>query len=99
VELADANHHPFTLAKLISALRLVAWFCWLCGLIAAIAAGWQAYDRETVRTTWAELSRHVVLGIRLQLTLLFGVVGTLFFGGGLWRAGVQQRRDASSGGA
>jgi hypothetical protein len=36
---------------------------------------------------------------RLQLTLLFGVVGTLFFGGGLWRAGVQQRRDASSGGA
>jgi hypothetical protein len=187
---------PFTLAKLIGALRLVAWFCWLCGLIAAIAAGWQAYDRETVRTTWAQATAEVVqcraverssskrrfdlwtlselprntylvcayrytalgraytaearshstdkaplvaamhawvtehppgqpqsvyydpadpqsisLGDadagyepdtperRLQLTLLFGVVGTLFFGGGLWLTAVQQRRDASSGGA
>jgi hypothetical protein len=42
----------FTLAKGIGAARLVAWFFGLCALLAALAAGWQAYERDTIRRDW-----------------------------------------------
>ena len=47
---------PFTLAKGIGVLRLMALFFWLCALL---AAGWQAYDRDTVRRTWPETEAEV----------------------------------------
>jgi uncharacterized protein DUF3592 len=51
---------PFTLDKAIGILRLFALFFWLCALLAAIAAGWQAYDRDTVRRTWPQADAEVV---------------------------------------
>lgn len=51
---------PFTLDKAIGMVRLFALFFWLCALLAAIAAGWQAYDRDTVRRTWRQADAEVV---------------------------------------
>ena len=50
----------FTMAKAIGLLKLMAWFCWLLAAIAAVAAGWQAYDRGTVRDTWPEMDAKVL---------------------------------------
>lgn len=51
---------PFTMEKGIGVLRLLALFCWLCALLAALAAGWQAYDRDTVSRTWPQVDAEVV---------------------------------------
>ncbi|HKW55383.1 MAG TPA: DUF3592 domain-containing protein [Stellaceae bacterium] len=50
---------PFTLAKGIGVTRLVALFLWLCALLAALAAGWQAYDRDTIRRDWPVVDARV----------------------------------------
>jgi hypothetical protein len=50
---------PFTLAKGIGVARLFALFFWLCALLATLAAGWQAYDRDTIRRDWPVVDAHV----------------------------------------
>ena len=51
---------PFTLAKAAGVLRLFAAFTWLCALLAAGAAGWEAYERHVVNTAWPEVEAQVV---------------------------------------
>jgi hypothetical protein len=41
-------------------VRLFAAFLWLCAALAAIAAGWQAYDRHVVSTAWPQVDAEVV---------------------------------------
>ena len=51
---------PFTTAKAAGVLRLLALFFWLCASLAAVAAGWQAYERDTIRQSWAQTNAEVV---------------------------------------
>ena len=41
-------------------VRLLAAFFWLCAILAAVAAGWQAYDRSVVNETWPRIDAEVV---------------------------------------
>ena len=51
---------PFTLARAVGLTRLFALFLWLCALLAALAAGWQAYERDTIRRSWPVADADVV---------------------------------------
>jgi hypothetical protein len=51
---------PFTLAKAVAMFRLLAAFTWLCGLIAAGAAAWGAWERHVVSTAWPEVEAQTV---------------------------------------
>src|SRR5690348_4485633 len=51
---------PFTLAKAVAMLRLLALFTWLCGLLAAGAAGWGAWERHVIGTAWPEVAAQTV---------------------------------------
>src|SRR6185437_6623107 len=51
---------PFTLAKAVGLMRLLAAFMWLCGLIAAGAAAWAAWERHVVSTAWPEVEAQTV---------------------------------------
>ena len=51
---------PFTLAKAVGVLRLFAVFTWLCGLLAAGAAGWGAWERHVIGTAWPEIDAQTV---------------------------------------
>jgi Protein of unknown function (DUF3592) len=42
------------------AVRLFAAFFWLCAILAAIAAGWQAHDRRVVNDTWPRIDAEIV---------------------------------------
>jgi hypothetical protein len=41
-------------------VRLLAAFFWLCAILAATAAGWQAHERRIVNDTWPQVDAEVV---------------------------------------
>jgi hypothetical protein len=41
-------------------VRLLAAFFWLCAILAATAAGWQAHERRVVNDTWPQVDAEVV---------------------------------------
>jgi hypothetical protein len=41
-------------------IRLLAAFFWLCAILAATAAGWQAYERHVVNDSWPPIDADIV---------------------------------------